>query len=320
MWHLYLLLSLLPVVISGFRPPSLNIVRGGTSTLRAAMDDKELPLIPRKVLFGNPKYASPNLSPDGKFIAYLGPSQDELEVLNVFVRETEADAATARMVTKDKSRGIRSFSWAQDSQTILYLQDFEGDENFHLWAVDITTPDQEARDLTPGENVKASSVMTNKRYPNEILVGTNQRNSKNFDMYRCTLAGELTMEAENPGDVIAWGSEDESFQIRTATVRNQQDSSNTVRVRDSNDGEWRDLITFPYGEEGGFVNFCGPDEADYGYLLSTLGRDTKALITVNLQTGETVEDISSNDKCDVGGVTLDQDTKAVRAITYNYAR
>ena len=288
----------------------------------------DIPLIPRKILFGNPKYASPKLSPNGKFLAYLAPSQDDLEVLNVFVRETY-DASTARMVTNDISRGIRTFTWAQDSNTILYMQDFEGDENFHLWAVDISVENSTARDLTPGENVKASRIMTNKRYPGEILVGTNQRNQKMFDMYRCLLAtGELTMEAENPGDVVGWESDDETFQIRVATVRNQTDSSNTIRIRKNNghqkpngdDDEWQDLITFPYGEEGGFVDFCGPDSSDFGYIVSTLGRDTKALLKINLSTGEILEEISSNDKCDVGGVTLHQDTKHVRAITYNYAR
>ena len=328
MYSIYLFLSLLLVVASissAFHVPSLAMTRGGTTMAAAAkaFEKNEIPLIPRKILFGNPKYAAPKLSPDGKFIAYLAPSQDEKEVLNVFVRDT-SDSETARMITKDTSRGIRQFSWAQDSKTILYLQDFEGDENFHLWAVDIMLGggQQEARDLTPGENVKASSLMTNKRFPKEILVGTNERNSKHFDMYRVELAtGEKVVEAENPGDVIGWGSEDESFTIRTATVRNQADSSNTVRVRDDNgDSEWRDLITFPYGEEGGFVDFCGPDEPDCGYLLSTVGRDTKALLKVNLQTCEIIEEISSNDKCDVGGVTLDQDSKKVRAITYNYAR
>ena len=56
----------------------------------------------------------------------------------------------------------------------VYLQDFEGDENFHLWAIDTVTEkgdqEAEARDLTPGENVKASNLITNKRFKDEILV------------------------------------------------------------------------------------------------------------------------------------------------------
>jgi len=329
MRSIFLSLLLLAPITRGFQIPAVAVqmFRRSTTLSVHSVDapaasitslEKKFPLIPREILFGNPKRAAPKLSPDGKLVAYLAPSEDE--VLNVFVRETGENESSERMITKDKSRGIRTFSWAQDSKTILYNQDHEGDENYHLWAVDISV-EGEARDLTPGENVKASSVMTNKRFPNEILVGTNERNSKNFDMYRVELAtGKKTLEAENPGDVIGWGSEDESFTIRSATVRNQADSSNTIRVRDSNDDEWRNLITFPYGEEGGFVDFCGPDEPDCGFLLSTLGRDTKALLKVDLQTGETIEEISCSDKCDVGGVTLDQDTKKVRAISYNYAR
>jgi len=289
-------------------------------------DDDELPLIPRKILFGNPKFASPILSPDGQYLAYLAPSPD-LEVLNVFVRATY-DADTSRQVTNDTSRGIRSVTWAEDSRTLLYLQDSEGDENFHLWAIDATTNSTSpaARDLTPGDNVKASTVVTNKRFPDEILVGTNQRDASRFDMYRCVLeTGHLRMVAKNPGDVVGWGSEDESFEVRMAQVRNQEDSSSTVRIRDGDDGddgvdndEWRDLVTFPYGEEGGFVDFC-PDGST-GYITSTLGRDTKALLQVNLTTGDTIREVFSNDKCDVRGITLDQDTKQVRAVASNYAR
>lgn len=277
---------------------------------------EDIPLIPREILFGNPKYASPTLSPDGKFLAYLAPSEEN--VLNVFCRDT-FDRSTSRQVTNDTSRDIRSYMWAEDSKTILFMQDFEGHENFHVWAVDITETNSTARDLTPGENVKASSLMTNKRFPNEILVGTNERDSSQFDMYRCKLeTGELVLDTQNPGNVVGWASEDTSFQFRMATVRNQADSSNTIRVRDSPEGDWRDLVAFPFEEEGGFVDFL-PD-GDAGYITSTIDRDTKALLKVDLKTGETLEVVSENEKCDVRGITLDQDTKKVRAVTFNYAR
>jgi Tol biopolymer transport system component len=81
-------------------------------------------LIPREVLFGNPTYASPQLSPDGKYLSFLAPSPEE-DVLNVFVKGTTEPVETARMITDDKSRGIRSAFWAEDSKTILYMQDFE---------------------------------------------------------------------------------------------------------------------------------------------------------------------------------------------------
>lgn len=185
-----------------------------------------------------------------------------------------------------------------------------------------------SRDLTPGEGVKAQNIITNFRFPNEILVGTNERNSKVFDMYRCFYkTGEKYLDTLNPGDVIGWKMEDTSFEIRAAIARNAEDSSTTIRVRKSadivgsnnkDDTEWKDMFHFPYGEEGGLLDFC-PDGKS-AYLTSSLGRETTALLKVDVETGETLEEIYSNEKCNVGGITLDKYTKEIRALTFNYAR
>jgi len=314
------------------------------SSTRTTSED----IIPRKVLFGNPKNTSPALSPDGQYLAYLAPSRDDYKVLNVFVRATaDTNNDNARMITTETSRAIRQYQWAEDSRTILFLQDIEGDENFHLWSIDATASSTDssaapaAQDLTPGENVKASNLITNKRYPDEILVGTNERDPACFDMYRINYkTGARTLDTKNPGDVLGWGTEDKTFQIREALVKNQSDSSETIRVRDaaatvpsttgtdtsadtdntdSNTNAWRDLVTFPYGENGNLVEFCD-DDGKSCWMVSSVGQETTALLRVDLVTGETLETITSNEKCDIGGVVLDEDTKAVKAVSYNYAR
>ena len=116
---------------SGFTPQSQHfaqgpsILRGGDTTGMLASAADEDVLIPREVLFGNPKYASPKLSPNGEYLSFLAPSPED-NVLNVFVKRTMEDSLEeARMVTNDKSRGIRNAFWAEDSKTMLYLQDFE---------------------------------------------------------------------------------------------------------------------------------------------------------------------------------------------------
>lgn len=61
------------------------ILAGVLAVLSAATASAELPpLIPRDVLFGNPDKAGPQISPDGKHIAYLAP--DDKNVLQVWVR------------------------------------------------------------------------------------------------------------------------------------------------------------------------------------------------------------------------------------------
>ena len=72
----------------------------------------------------------------------------------------------------------------------------------------------------PYKGAKAQNVITNKRFPDQLLVGINNRNPACFDMYRCDVAsGKLTLDTENPGDVLGWGTEDESFEVREAVSR-----------------------------------------------------------------------------------------------------
>ena len=237
-------------------------------------------------------------------------------MLNAWVRS--AAGGDDRVVTEDTYRGIRQIFWAEDSKTLLYLQDDGGDENFHLFAVDVSKEGSKARDLTPFDGAKAQNVITNKRFPDELLVAVNARDKAQFDMYRVQLeSGAIELDTENPGGIVGWGSEDESFEVREG-IRVNPDSSKTVLVRDSTKAEWRDLAVFPYGEEGGMVDFCS--DGEHALMTSSVGRETTALTKVKLSDGSTTEVIAFNDKADCGGIMLDEDTKEVRAVSFNYAR
>ena len=53
-----------------------------------------------------------------------------------------------------------------------------------------------------------------------------------FDMYRVNLeSGDLTLDTENPGDVLGWIT-DAEFQIRGAISMNPTDGSSTFRTRE----------------------------------------------------------------------------------------
>jgi dipeptidyl aminopeptidase/acylaminoacyl peptidase len=280
-----------------------------------AVSTSDSRIIPRDILFGNPEYASPSLSPDARFLAYLKPSDEG--VLNVWVRTV--GAADDHQVTTDTYRGIRFFTWAEDSQTLLYLQDSGGDENFHVWGINAMIAGSVAKDLTPYDGVKAQNLSTNKRFPNTILVGMNKRNPQLFDMYRVDLqTAEACLDTENPGDVMAWHIEDEAFTVRAASASNPDDSSTIVRVRDSPDDEWRELVTFPYGEEGEFVSFS--KDGKTCLMQTTIGSDTKELVRMDLATCAKLETIAADPRCDVGAVMQDRDTKELLAVAFNYAR
>src|SRR5206468_11209472 len=109
---------------------------------RARLQVMTVPLVPRQVLFGNPERVSPRISPDGARLAWIAPDEG---VLNVWVNDVGAPLGEAKAVTADRDRGIRSFFWAHDNRHLLYIQDVGGDENWHLFDVDLQTGDM--RDL-----------------------------------------------------------------------------------------------------------------------------------------------------------------------------
>ncbi|MBV8885028.1 MAG: S9 family peptidase, partial [Chroococcidiopsidaceae cyanobacterium CP_BM_RX_35] len=139
------------------------------------------PLIPREILFGNPERTSPRLSPDGKHLAYLAPDQNN--VLQVWLRTVGQE--DDRQLTADKKRGIRIFFWTYNPEQLIYLQDSDGDENFHLYSVNIHS--DIVRDLTPFQGVKAQPVNLDHNFPDWVLVGLNLNDRQKFDVYRINL-------------------------------------------------------------------------------------------------------------------------------------
>jgi hypothetical protein len=57
-------------------------------------------------------------------LAWLAP--DEKNVLQVWVKPIAEKSG--KQVTEDRRRGIRTYLWAENDHTLLYLQDSDGDE------------------------------------------------------------------------------------------------------------------------------------------------------------------------------------------------
>ena len=180
------------------------------STPDSGSASDSIPLIPRRVLFGNPDKASARVSPDGARLSFLAPVDG---VLNVWVGTTE-DPNAAQPVTRDTGRGIHDYFWAFNNRHILYVQDQNGDENWRLFAVDLEL--LETRDLTPIDGVQAQVQEVSYKFPDEVLVGLNDRDPQLHDLYRVDVrSGERTLALENPGFLEI--TTDDDFQVRFAT-------------------------------------------------------------------------------------------------------
>jgi dipeptidyl aminopeptidase/acylaminoacyl peptidase len=114
------------------------------------------------------------------------------------------DDATARCVTADETRSVYIYRWTDNPRWMLYMQDSGGDENWHVYRIDLENPDTPAVDLTPFPGTRASFELP-KRLPGKAIVQINKRNPELFDVYELDIAtGELTLRAENPGNVVNW--------------------------------------------------------------------------------------------------------------------
>ncbi|MBA3721613.1 MAG: S9 family peptidase [Parachlamydiaceae bacterium] len=236
-------------------------------------------LIPRKLLFGNPVKTSPELSPNGEKMAYLAP--DNNNVLNVWVRDLTKKASEDKMVTSDKKRGVRNFLWQYDNNHILYVQDRDGDENWHLYQTDINT--NETKNLTPYDGSRIEIVDYNYKYPDDILVQINKRDKSLFDVYRINLKnGDSQLVVENTNNTINWIA-DHQLVIR-ARQSYTKDGGMLTQVRDDENAPWRDLLETDPEEIGGeVIDFTDDDQSLY--LLSSLNGNTNRLLKISLKGG-----------------------------------
>src|SRR5258707_7171068 len=105
------------------------------------------------------------------------------------------------MVTRAGHRGIDGYQWAYDSERLLYQSDENGNEDYHLYSVDLKSG--AIRDVTPFLGIRSEQVLLAPARPDELLVGMNLRDPKVFDVYRVNLNTDaIVMHAQNPSDVI----------------------------------------------------------------------------------------------------------------------
>jgi dipeptidyl aminopeptidase/acylaminoacyl peptidase len=268
------------------------------------------PLIPREVLFGNPERANPQISPDGKRLAWLAADQNKtLQVWVKTIGQTDDHA-----VTSEKKRPVRSYSWAPDNKTLLYVQDQGGDENFHIYGVDLASGN--VRDYTAYQGVRAEIASIERSTPDQVIVQMNARNKQMMDAYRLTLStGALVLDAQNPGSVVGW-STDKNLNI-VAAQATTPDGGTEILVRDTPQGSWRSLVKVGPDENLGLDDVT--DDGKAVIIESSLGSDTSRVIQRDIATGaEKV--IATSPEVDAGIVEINPNTRVVEAVSFEPGR
>lgn len=266
-------------------------------------------LLARNVLFSNPDRAQPKLSADGKRIAYLSSVDG---VLNVWVAPVE-DLGKAKAVTQDKKRGIRTYRWAFDNEHVLYMQDKDGDENWHLHAVDLKTGTD--KDLTPIDGAQARIEALTHRVPGEVLVGLNDRDKRFHDLHRVNIAtGARKLVQQNDG--FASFAVDHDFKVRLA-MKPEQDGSTSVQEPDGKG--FREIAKIGHADTF-TTQVMGFDKTGTkAYLTDSRDRDTAALVELDLATKKT-KVLLDDGQADVSDIVQHPTEKKVQAALASYDR
>ncbi|WP_047243819.1 S9 family peptidase [Chromobacterium subtsugae] len=254
--------------------------------------------IPLRDFFRNAEQSGFSLSPDGQSVAFLSPWESRKNI--VVRRQGKPD----QRVTAIKDRDLSGYFW-KGNDRLVYVKDNAGDENFHLYSVDLASG--ESKDLTPFPGVRVDIVDGLVDRDDELLVQMNKRNPELFDVYRVNLkTGELKLEAENPGKVAGWLT-DHDGNIRLAIE--SDGVNNTVLYRDEPGGPFRKLFTTNFREN--FTPLFFTFDNQRFYAASSLGRDKAAIVEYDPKTGKEVKEVYARQDVDVAGLGFSHKRKVI---------
>ncbi len=262
-------------------------------------------LIPLEDFFKNPEKANFQLSPDGKYYAYLAPY---MRRMNVFVQEIGKDSATR--LTSDTARSIMGFFWGSNRR-ILFLKDTGGDENFKLFGVDVDGTN--LKGLTDFPKVRTEMIDDLPDIDDFVIIGMNKRNPQVFDPYRLNInTGDMTMLAENPGNIQSWYTDHEGkLRMASAIV----DGVNTsLLYRETEDQPFKNVLTTSF-KESLSPQFFTFDNKNI-YASSNLGRDKMAIVEFDPRTGKEVKVLYDNKDFDVDALFYSRARKVLIAARY----
>lgn len=272
-------------------------------------------LLDRELFFGEQQISGAQISPDGKYLAFLRPYED---TRNIWLKKLDEAFDEARPLTDQIQRPISSFFWSRDGKWILYVKDQGGDENYHIYKVAAAEKDEESIpvsvQLSRGEQIRALIYYVCKNDIDLIYIGLNDRDPAWHDLYSLRISnGELTKLRENHERYVSWIF-DHNDRLRLA-LKNQPDG-NTELWRVDKDKETK-LLEWTVLDSFNPVLFH--EDNQRVYAVSNVGEemDLSALFLMDINSGA-MEKVESDpeEKVDFGSLFFSDKKKKLMSTSY----
>ena len=264
--------------------------------------NKETAVYPYSVsdYFKRPNSSSFQLSPDGKYLSYR--EKDANNKRHVYIKNIDT-AQVKRVISEDKEL-VRAYGWINE-QRLVYIMDQGGDENYHIYAVDVDGSN--LKDLTPFENVKAGILNMLKEQKDYIIVSMNLDNPQVFEPYKMNIhSGEYqklfcNTDVFNP---IA----DYDFD-KDGNLKGYSKMLDGVKTqyyyKSQNDSDFELFHTINWSDTFGILSFdYSSDNKDLAYVLTNLDSDKQRIVLYDFAKRQVVKEVYSNKEYDASIIGL----------------
>lgn len=260
--------------------------------------NRESRIIPVEDFFSSSEKTSFQLSPSGKYVAYLGLYNGRENIYVIHLDEGNKETR----ITSETDLGIHSYFWADDDE-LIFIKNKRHDDSLRVFAVNRTS--LAVRLLMQPANVKLRWISPARVRNNGLLVSLNERDSSVFDVYRLsTNACKKELVARNPGNIIKWYA-DQNGELRLALASDSVQE--TMLYRNSEAEKFRPILTNSFKTSISPLGFSSENKSHI-FALSNVNRDKLALVEIDMETGKEVREIYNHPDVDIdqGGYSADR--------------
>lgn len=283
------------------------------------------PEFPLGIFFADPQTTQLQVSPDGRYFAFLTPVHNRMQIMVV-----DRKANKRQRITDMKEESVVSISWA-NSARLIFRQQVKGQESFGTYSVNADGTNlrilqqatvRDGEKLANRDDRRAFTVVHDlPEDPDNILVNVGRGNSGLGDIYKLNVNNERrTLVETNPGKVRDWVVDSKGVP-RVAVEQDENEPYSVMLFRADAKSKWLESGRTPTDAPG--IKPIAIDGDDKTLIVtSDIGRKTRGLFTYDVEAGKITGTLVDDPLYDVsdyqGAVALIYSAKKHRYVGVTY--